>query len=408
MPPTLATVVATHGPTDSALSRLNVVERQYINHLKKRERSALLRTLTDDAPNFKRTAATPLRIQVLQSKLPNRMTIFEDLQMGASPKYIQWVRKALQLPLQCHHTPSYSKGVNTNDGVNIARGHMDASTTGNDHMKHEVLKLVCQQMAGGTCASAYSIGLEGPPGTGKTHFVKTGMAPALDRPIVEIKLGGATDASFLLGTVYTYEGSKEGRLAAALMEARCCNPILYFDEVDKVSETDRGHEIISILIHLIDPTANTEIRDRYFHDIDLDFSMCTFVFSFNDASRVSPVLLDRMKVLRIPMPCMSERRDIIQRHLIPRVQTRLKTPLVLSVSAVESIVQRSTDDNSGMRGAEKDIDHVLSTAQLSVMCGTSLTAEVLNDEGELTTEFVMRCIGTREVVDGQPPSMMYT
>ena len=76
------------------------------------------------------------------------------------------------------------------------------------------------------------------------------------------------------------------------MESGCCNPIIYFDEVDKISSTERGADISSTLIHLIDPTTSKTLRDRYFHGIDLDFSRCTFVFSYNDPSKVNPILLD--------------------------------------------------------------------------------------------------------------------
>ena len=106
--------------------------------------------------------------------------------------------------------------------------------------------------------------------------------PALQRPS-STSLWGASDVSFLLG--HSYAGSKEGALAAGLIESKCMNPVVYFDEVDKISETERGREICNLLIHLIDPTANGALRDRYFYGLDLDFSNYTFVFSFNDASR---------------------------------------------------------------------------------------------------------------------------
>ena len=38
------------------------------------------------------------------------------------------------------------------------------------------------------------------------------------------------------------------------MDSKCMNPIIYIDELDKVSKTEQGKEIIGILTHLIDPT----------------------------------------------------------------------------------------------------------------------------------------------------------
>ena len=219
-------------------------------------------------------------------------------------------------------------------------------------------------------AAAYSLGLEGPPGTGKTHFVRHALAPALGRPMVSIPLGGASDISYLLGNMYTYEGSKEGRLAAALVEAGCCDPVVYFDEVDKISGTERGQEIASVLIHLVDPTANSALRDRFFHGIDLDFSRCTFVFSYNDPRAVPPVLLDRIKRVAMPAPSAEERVEIVARHMVPRAQARLNPGLALSDGAAAAVLAAcGAAEGQGMRGAERALDHVLAAAQLCAECG---------------------------------------
>ena len=36
------------------------------------------------------------------------------------------------------------------------------------------------------------------------------------------------------------------------METKCMNPIIFIDELDKVSKTENGKEIIGILTHLTD------------------------------------------------------------------------------------------------------------------------------------------------------------
>ena len=274
---------------------------------------------------------------------------------------------------------------------------MDARVTGHAAAKAEVLKLVCQaHTPGARNASAYSLGFEGPPGTGKTHFVRHALAPALQRPFVSIPLGGATDVSYLLGSVYTYEGSKEGRLAAAFMETKCCTPVIHLDEVDKISATERGQEIVSVLIHLIDPSANTTLRDRYFHDVDLDFSKCTFVFSYNDPARVNPILLDRIKRVRLEAPTRDERRAILRDHLLPRAQSRLGTRLAVDDGAVELLLDRA---EGGMRGTEKDLDHVLATAQLD-----ALTLE--GGEACVTAAFARKALGAFPEA-APPPFGMY-
>ena len=343
----VATVVQVVRPPqrDSGiLARLTTAERGYVRTLKKRERTMVERTLVSDAKRLHGDASgdvAPLRIRVLRSNLPDavRAQLFEDLRACTSEKFNQWVRRALELPLGRVHTPAYAHE-SPETAVRMARAQMDAVVTGHQDVKLEVLKLVCQVASGARGAGGYSLGIEGPPGTGKTHFVQNALAPVLDRPLVRIQLGGAADVSYLLGQMYTYEGSKEGRLAAGLVEAGCCNPIVYFDEVDKISETERGREIASVLIHLIDPTSNTCIRDRYFHGIDLDMSGCTFVFSYNDASRVHPVLLDRIHRVRVDVQTRDERMTILRDHIVPRVTARLRASVVFAEDALACIVER--------------------------------------------------------------------
>lgn len=395
--PLVATVVET-----GSFARLSTGERQYVRCMKKRDRSGVLRILDNDSRRVVGGQA-PLRIQVLQSRLPEtiKMQIFEDLRTCTSDKYMSWVRRAVTLPIGVIHTPRYIRGiVSPSEMINEAMRVMNEVVSGHEDAKNEVCKIVCQAVHGGTLGGAYSIGLEGAPGTGKTYFVRNAMARALDRPMVSFQLGGANDVSYLLGQMYTYEGSKEGRLASGLIESGVCNPILYFDEVDKISESDRGREIASVLIHLIDPSSNTAMRDRYFHGIDLDFSKCLFVFSYNDPSRVNPVLLDRIKRIRVHTPSIEERCAILNAHIVPRIAKRLNARVHLEKEALEYVVKRGDAQNEGMRGCEKDVDDIMSQAQLeAAMRGVT-------DVSVTGTDAKKWCRPVEEV--HRPPPFMYT
>jgi ATP-dependent Lon protease len=102
----------------------------------------------------------------------------------------------------------------------------------------------------------------------------------LGRDFAFITLGGANDGSFLVGHSYTYEGSNYGKISDILIQCKSDNPIIFFDELDKVSDSFGGNEIIGILTHLIDSTQNNEFHDKYFSEIDINVSKCLFVFSF--------------------------------------------------------------------------------------------------------------------------------
>jgi ATP-dependent Lon protease len=72
------------------------------------------------------------------------------------------------------------------------------------------------------------------------------------------------------------------------------NPIIYIDELDKVSKTEQGKEIIGILTHLIDSTQNSHFQDKYFAGVNIDLSKVLFIFSYNNPDDIDKILLDRI------------------------------------------------------------------------------------------------------------------
>jgi ATP-dependent Lon protease len=152
-------------------------------------------------------------------------------------------------------------------------------------------------------------------------LVKDGISKILGREFAFIALGGTGDASFLEGHGYTYEGSLWGRIVQILMESKCMNPVIYFDELDKVSDTPRGEEIIGILTHLTDTSQNSEFHDKYFSEIHFDLSKCLFIFSYNDESRINPILRDRMYRIMTKGYEKKEKSIIARNFLLTKIQT---------------------------------------------------------------------------------------
>merc|ERR1719197_2151058 len=86
------------------------------------------------------------------------------------------------------------------------------------------------------------------------------------------------------------------------------NPVVFFDELDKVSETPRGDEINGVLTHF---------TDRSFDGIPLDLSKAMFIFSFNDETKIHPVLRDRLTIVKTKGFNREQKHNIAQNFLLP-------------------------------------------------------------------------------------------
>jgi endopeptidase La len=195
---------------------------------------------------------------------------------------------------------------------------MDKAVYGHEQVKRKIVQMMAQKIRN-PLAKGSILGIWGPAGNGKTTIIKEGIAKAMDKPFVFISLGGASDSSFLEGHSYTYEGSVYGRIMNGIITSKCMDPIIYFDELDKISNTHKGEEITNILIHLTDPTQNTHFRDKYFHGIDIDLSRATMIFSYNDPSKVNPILLDRITTVETKYLLPVQKKHIATNYLLPEI-----------------------------------------------------------------------------------------
>lgn len=204
---------------------------------------------------------------------------------------------------------------------------LDESIYGHSYAKNQILKIICQWISGEQ--TGYSFGFEGSPGIGKTSLAKKGLAHCLSdensetRPFSFIALGGSCNGSILEGHSYTYVNSTWGRITDILMESKCMNPIIYIDELDKVSKSEHGKEIIGILTHLIDTTQNDTFQDKYFSGINLDLSKALFIFSYNDASQIDPILLDRIHRIKFENLTSVDKLVIVKKYIIPEINKKM-------------------------------------------------------------------------------------
>lgn len=198
--------------------------------------------------------------------------------------------------------------------------------------------------------------------THNTSFARNAIAEVLKRPFEFFTLGGASDIATYIGHSYTYEGSLWGRIADSLMHAGNMNPVMYFDELDKVSTTPQGEEIVSMMIHMTDRSQNTQFHDRYFAGVDFDLSQCLFVFSFNDIEKVHPILRDRMTVIHCGGYNEKDKMVILKDYIWPQIEERLcfkPGDVTLSESAIKFIISEFSSDEKGVRTLIRTIESMM-------------------------------------------------
>jgi endopeptidase La len=239
---------------------------------------------------------------------------------GESSKLKSWIDSVMTIPFGLF-TGTNIKTLNPSQiklFLSNLQKTMDDAVWGHDEAKRHIIQIMGQQFRNPN-AKGNMIGIHGPAGNGKTTLIKEGIAKAMNKPFIFISLGGATDSSFLEGHSFTYEGSICGRIASGIIESKCMDPIIYFDELDKISKTTKGDEIANILVHLTDPVQNNHFKDKYFHGIDFDLSKVTFIFSYNDPSTINPILMDRITQVETKFLLTAQKIHIAQKYLIPSI-----------------------------------------------------------------------------------------
>ena len=232
--------------------------------------------------------------------------------------------------------------------MNSIENVLDESIYSHKHAKNQIMKIIAQWMNGEQ--TGYCFGFEGCPGIGKTSLAKKGLSNCLKddngepRPFAFIALGGSSNGSMLEGHGYTYLNSSWGRIVDILMETKCMNPIIYIDELDKVSKTENGKEIIGIFTHLIDSTQNDKFQDKYFSGIDIDLSKALFIFSYNDPDQIDRVLLDRIHRIKFDNLTLNDKLVIVRKFIIPEINKKMGFENIVEISdeVIEFIILNYT------------------------------------------------------------------
>jgi ATP-dependent Lon protease len=317
-------------------------------------------------------------------------------------KLDKWLNVAMRLPFNIQHKYHITTATHSADEIGQylvdSRQILDNAIYGQVRTKDHIIQIISKLISNPTAENGGNVfAIYGPPGTGKTTIIKKGLAEALKIPFAFISLGGASDSSFLDGHNYTYEGSNPGKIVDVLVKSRCVNPIFYFDELDKVSTTARGAEIINLLIHLVDSSQNTHFADKYFNELPLDLSKAIFVFSFNDVTKINPILLDRMELIKVDGFNDNEKFIIAKQYLLPEILQNYLIPPNIFEFPDDSIKYIAQRDDSGVRTIKRHIDNIIS--KLNILYITD--ASQLGVHSNIASIKSHISVGVTEVIDSE-------
>lgn len=251
------------------------------------------------------------------------------------------------------------------DFIQEMRATMDENVYGHLKAKDHIIRLLAQWISN-PLSKGLVLGIQGSMGTGKTTLIKEAICKTLNLPFAFVPLGGASDAAYLVGHSYTYEGAKWGRIVDVLMQCKCMNPVLFFDELDKVSTGRHGDEIINILIHLTDASQNEHFHDKYFDNLDFDLSRSLMIFSYNVEENINPILRDRMVCIHTDGYNAKDKVIIAKNHLIPYLTAEFGFPkdsILFPDDVLHSIITR-VETEEGIRNFRRALHEIFSNVNL--------------------------------------------
>lgn len=297
------------------------------------------------------------------------------------------------------------------DFVESIKKEFDKYIYGMDNVKNEIINYICKFISNPN-SQKNNLALYGSAGVCKTKFVKI-LSQILNLPVRIIPLGGVKDSSFFMGHNFTYVESNYGIIMQSIIDSKIMNPILYFDELDKVSQADTGKDIYAVLSNLTDNTVNTTFTDHYFRGMKFDLSKVFYIFTFNDISKIDKVLLDRLNVIYVETPSKKDRAKILSDYCLNELIKNIGMKSIKFeyecyihlVNYVDSVIDLKI--SSGVRESIRILEKILLEINKEILCEINTQVDLINFDKYLIYFNKLKSQFLLEPNDNQNSFMMY-
>lgn len=263
-------------------------------------------------------------------------------------EYVDWV---ISLPWQ----------KTTQDLLDIehARSALNENHFGMDQVKDRVLEYISvmklqKDKVASEAIRAPILCFVGLVGTGKTT-IAAAIAIALGRKFVRIPFGGLGEVAMLRGEPRFERRGEPGQVIKGMRRAESRNPVLLFDEIDRVEEHTRA-SIMGALVEILDPEQNKGFMDSYI-DYPFDLSNTLFIATANNTNNIATAVLDRLEVIQMPSYTDQEKITIGRDFILPKAMKNSGIdPTALTISEnVWPMIVRPLGFDAGMRTLERNI-----------------------------------------------------
>jgi ATP-dependent Lon protease len=332
-----------------------------------------LRQIERELSSYCQENTKPLKYQILSSLSPmeTKMVMMDKLHKlelydKSSTEYT-YELSTLNLMLKVPWGKYQQLPITTDDKPDVIEKYLSEAmtflegVTYGQHKAKQKLMLEISRYLKNPDSSGFILGIKGPPGSGKTTLASLGLARILNRPFTRIDLGGAKHSDILFGTRKVFDRSDIGGLIKVLIEKHCMNPIIFFDELDKVSVSEYGQELLNALNDLTDPMRNSSICDQYL-DMSFDYSRAIIVFAYNYSDQIPETLKSRIHEIEIEPYSVDDKIAMVHRFFLNSSCRKIKVdPSQINITdgAIKVIIDKYTDHEEGVRELARRIDELV-------------------------------------------------